>query len=208
MKLELSIEKTRVSDLTERFQLLSQRVRYKWHPRFGYIPRIEIPASKRADHRYMVKQMTKGANTLWSLFELLQKLNPVLRGWGNYYRFCTGASRQFAALDFHVGDCIWRWLMKKHKKLHRKRTRLARLPSLFAPLASHGVNAMSSSFSSHAARGTLPQRLDAHSCIHRCSRRAGCITKGARPVRRAGIRTRRQQCRTALMLDPTECQDL
>jgi hypothetical protein len=29
MKLELSIEKTRVSDLTEGFQFLSQRVRYK-----------------------------------------------------------------------------------------------------------------------------------------------------------------------------------
>ena len=121
MKLELSIEKTRVSDLTEGFQFLSQRVRYKWHPRFGYMPRIEIPTSKRADLRYLVKQMTSGANTLWSLSELLQKLNPVLRGWGNYYRFCTGASRQFAALDFYVGDCIWRWLMKKHRKLHRKR---------------------------------------------------------------------------------------
>src|ERR1700748_165567 len=85
------------------------------------------------DLRYMVKQMTSGANTLWSLSELLQKLNPVLRGWGNYYRFCTGASRQFAALDFYVGDCIWRWLMKKHTKLHRKRTRLVRLPSLLRP---------------------------------------------------------------------------
>ena len=133
MKLELSIEKTRVSDLTEGFQFLSQRVRYNWHPRFGYMPRIEIPTSKRADLRYVVKQMTKGANTLWSLSELLQKLNPVLRGWGNYYRFCTGASRHFAALDFYVGDCIWRWLMKKHRKLHRKRTRLARLPSLLRP---------------------------------------------------------------------------
>jgi hypothetical protein len=87
MKLELSIEKTPVSDLSEGFQFLSQRVRYKWHPRFGYMPRIEIPISNRADLRYMVKQMTKGANTLWSLSELLQKLNPVLRGWGNCYRF-------------------------------------------------------------------------------------------------------------------------
>ena len=81
MKLELSIEKTRVSDLNEGFQFLSQRVRYKWHPCFGYMPRIEIPTSKRADLRHTVKQMTKGANTLWSLSELLQKLNPVLRGW-------------------------------------------------------------------------------------------------------------------------------
>ena len=95
MKLELSIEKTRVSDLTEGFQFLSQRVRYKWHPRFGYMPRIEIPTSKRADLRSTVKQMTTRANTRRSLSELLQKLNPFLRGWRNYYRFCTGASRQF-----------------------------------------------------------------------------------------------------------------
>jgi RNA-directed DNA polymerase len=111
----------------------SQRVRCKWHPRLRYIPRIEIPTSKRADLRRTVKQMTKGSNALWSLTELLQKLNPVLSGWGNYYRFCTGASRQFAALDFYVGDCIWRWLMKKHKKFHCKRTRLVRLPSLLRP---------------------------------------------------------------------------
>jgi hypothetical protein len=101
MKLELSIEKTRVSDLTEGFQFLSQRVRYKWHLRYGYMPRIEIPTSKRADLRYIVKQMTSDANTLWSLSELLQKLNPVLRGWGNYYRFCTGqaASGRFRSCD-------------------------------------------------------------------------------------------------------------
>jgi len=132
MRLELSIEKTHVVDLTEGFQFLGHRARYKWHPRFGYMPRLEIPNRKRADLRYMVKQMT-GRTSGWSLPNLLQKLNPILRGWGNYYRFCTGASRQFAALDFYVGDRIWRWLMKKHGHLHRKRTRLVRLPSLLRP---------------------------------------------------------------------------
>ena len=52
---------------------------------------------------------------------------------GNYYRFCTGASQVFSSLDYYVGDRTWRWLMKKHKKLHRKRTRLVRLPSLLRP---------------------------------------------------------------------------
>jgi hypothetical protein len=55
----------------------------------------------------------------------------------------------------------------------------------------------------HAAGGTLSQRMDAHSCLHLCSRRAGCITKDARPVRRASVRIRRRPRCTALMLDPT-----
>ena len=108
-------------------------MRHKWHPRFGYMPRIEIPTSKRADLGYSVKQMTSGANTLWSLSELLQKLNSVLRGRETTIASAPGAKRQFAALDFYVGDCIWRWLMKKHKKLHRKGTRLVRVPSLLRP---------------------------------------------------------------------------
>jgi hypothetical protein len=127
MRLELSIEKTHVVDLTEGFLFLGHRVRYKWHSRFGYMPRLEIPNSKRADLRYMVKQMTTRSSG-WSLPNLLQKLNLILRGWGNYYRFCTGASRQFATLDFYVGDRIWRWLMKSrpHRSLGE------RTPSEFA----------------------------------------------------------------------------
>src|ERR1700751_2399793 len=97
------------------------------------------------DLRYMVKQMTSGANTLWSLSELLQKLNPVLRGWGNYYRFCTGASRQLAALDFYVGDCIWRWLMKSIRSSIVKGPGWCDNRVFFVLLASYGVKAMSSS---------------------------------------------------------------
>ena len=133
MGLELSTDKTRVCDLTEGFAFLGHRVRYKWHARFGFMPRIEIPTAKRAGLRYKVKQMTKRSATHWSLSHLLRKLNPILRGWGNYFRFCTDAGRFFASLDFYVGDRIWRWLMKKHGRLSRKRTRLRRKPSLKRP---------------------------------------------------------------------------
>lgn len=131
--LELSEEKTRLSDLTEGFEFLGHRVRHKWHPQFGLMPRVEIPKHKRADLRYVVKQLTKRATTARSLLDLLRKLNPILRGWGNYYRFCTGASQIFARLDYYVGDRIWRWLMKKHKGLKRKRTTLRRQPSWQRP---------------------------------------------------------------------------
>jgi len=133
MGLELSIEKTRVSDPTEGFEFLGHRVRYKWHPRFGFMPRIEIPTDKRADIRYKVKQLTKRSTIGWSLPHLLQKLNPILRGWGNYFRFCTGASDLFAAIDHYVGDRIWRWLMKKHQSLGRKKTIIRRMPSRLRP---------------------------------------------------------------------------
>ena len=112
---------------------LGHRVRYKWHPRFGLMPRIEIPNDKRADIRYKVKQMTTRSTIGWSLSHLLQKLNPILRGWGNYFRFCTGASAIFASIDWYVGDRIWRWLMKKHGSLSRKKTTIRRLPSRLRP---------------------------------------------------------------------------
>jgi RNA-directed DNA polymerase len=49
--LELSEEKTRISDLFEGFEFLGHRVRHKSHPRFGLMPRIEIPKQRRADLR-------------------------------------------------------------------------------------------------------------------------------------------------------------
>jgi hypothetical protein len=57
--LDLSPEKTRVTDLREGFEFLGHRVRLKWHHQFGLMPRIEIPKHKQADLRYRVKQETR-----------------------------------------------------------------------------------------------------------------------------------------------------
>ena len=79
MSLELSVDKTRVSDLTEGFAFLGHRVRYKWHPRFGFMPRIEIPNAKRADLRYAVKQVTNRSTTTWSLSQALSSWRETSR---------------------------------------------------------------------------------------------------------------------------------
>lgn len=131
--LELSDEKTRIADLCEGFEFLSHRVRLKWHPQFGLMPRIEIPKHKQADLRYRVKQLTRRSSLRQSLTDELQRLNPLLRGWGNYYRFCTGAHAVFGRLDHYIGDRLWRWLMKKHKGLRRQRSSIRRKPSLVRP---------------------------------------------------------------------------
>ena len=131
--LQLSAEKTRISDLRKGFEFLGHRVRLRWHPQFGLTPRIEIPKHKQAELRYKVKQQTRKNSTRRSLLDRLQRLNPILRGWGNYYRFCTNASTIFNSLDYYAGDRLWRWLMKKHHRLRRKRSNLRRLPSSVRP---------------------------------------------------------------------------
>jgi len=86
----------------------------RWDPRFGWTPRIEIPKLKAADLRYQVKQLTSRRTLPWSLDALLQKLNPILRGWANFYRYCTGAKDILSGLDWYVSDRVWRWMRKKH----------------------------------------------------------------------------------------------
>jgi RNA-directed DNA polymerase len=44
---------------------------------------------------------------------LIQKLNPILRGWANYYA-PTNASRSFAKADFLVFQKLWSWAKFRH----------------------------------------------------------------------------------------------
>jgi group II intron reverse transcriptase/maturase len=116
MRLELSSEKTRVTALTEGFDFLGHRVRLRWDPRFGYTPRIEIPKAKLSGLRRRVKELTRRNRVPLSLSRQLQDLNPILRGWGYYYRYCTNAKRFLVQLDWYVGDRLWRWMRKKYPK--------------------------------------------------------------------------------------------
>ena len=115
-KLELSQEKTQVTPFEKGFEFLGHRVRVKWDDRYGYYPRIEIPKRKVMDVCYRVKQRTTRRTTTWSLAQIIRKLNPILRGWGHFYRFCAGAKRILSAIDWYVGGRLLRWLRKKYPK--------------------------------------------------------------------------------------------
>jgi RNA-directed DNA polymerase len=46
---------------------------------------------------------------------LLRQLNPLLRGWANYYR--NGAAKAtFSKLDYYVGRKLWRWITRRHPR--------------------------------------------------------------------------------------------
>jgi hypothetical protein len=112
--LVLSEEKTHITATDTGFEFLGHRVRMKWDDRYGYSSRIEIPKQKVKDFRYRVKELTTRSTTTWSLETLLRQLNPILRGWGYFYRFCTGAKSILCSNDQYVRDRLYRWLRKKH----------------------------------------------------------------------------------------------
>ena len=114
-RLDLSVEKTHVTAVEKGFEFLGHRVRIKWDNRYGFGSRVEIPKRKVLDIRYRIKQLTT-RTTGWRLAKLLREMNPVLRGWANFYRFSIGAKTILKNLDWYVGERIWRWMARKYPK--------------------------------------------------------------------------------------------
>ena len=114
LKLTLSAEKTHVTALTEGFKFLGHRIRLRWDERWGYWPRIEIPKEAVKNLRYRIKQMTTRGHLQQSFQDVIDALNPVLRGWGYFYRHCYYAKTVFTHMDHYVWDRLRRWLRKKY----------------------------------------------------------------------------------------------
>ena len=121
--LELSAEKTRITPFGEGFDFLGHRVRLKWDRHRGYYTSLEIPKAKTQGLRHRIKRLTGRSTRNQSLEELLRRLNPILRGWGYFYRHCYGAHDVFSRIDSYVWDRIRRWLRKKYPKARTKRLR-------------------------------------------------------------------------------------
>jgi hypothetical protein len=120
LKLTLSPEKTHVTPLTEGFIFLGHRVRLRWDDRWGYWPRLEIPKDRTRDLCRRVKALTTRAHRNLPLREVIAALNPLLLGWGRFYRHCHGAKAVFSRIDHYAWGRVWRWLRKKYPYTSRR----------------------------------------------------------------------------------------
>jgi RNA-directed DNA polymerase len=123
LDLELHPEKTRRVDLShgrEGFDFLGCHLRKRmsgplWarlHRRVYYLQRWPSPRALRRI-RQRVKACTARRVCHRPLREIIAQLNPVLRGWGAYFR--TGnAARQFGQVDAHVAWRLQRLLTQRH----------------------------------------------------------------------------------------------
>ena len=118
LDLEMHPEKTRMVNLTGgkgSFVFLGCTIRKKRsiqrNPRRCYMQRWPSPkATKKI--RTRVRELTSARQSGQDVKQIIAKLNPVLRGWGNYFR--TGnADRKFNQLDSYVYARLVRWMQRR-----------------------------------------------------------------------------------------------
>ena len=114
--LELSPEKTQISHLTEGFDFLGFNIRHykSQNTRTGW--KLLIKPSKGS-----VQELQDKLRKTWyslkgqSITTTVWRLNPVIRGWANYYRIGV-ASRTFSKLDNWMFCREVRYVNHKHPK--------------------------------------------------------------------------------------------
>lgn len=105
--LKLSLEKTKITSIETGFDFLGFNLR-------KFKEKLLITPSKKGIKAFLEKirktiQIHRGSKTA----VLIQKLNPIIRGWTNHFRFCV-AKRTFSNIDRHIFSAIKRWAKRRH----------------------------------------------------------------------------------------------
>jgi len=115
--LELSKEKTLITNIEKGFDFLGMNCR-------KYNGKLLIKPSKAKVQlflRKIKKLLRENLNTPPN--RLIMKLNPILRGWGDYYQHVV-SKQIFSYVDSRVWQMIWKWTRRRHpskSKTWRKR---------------------------------------------------------------------------------------
>lgn len=114
LKLELNMEKTRVTHVNNGFDFLGFHVRryVSGHDK----PKLLVTPTEEAKKRLKakIKEMTNRKRFKDSPLLKFTALNAVLRGWMGYY--CHSNAKKTAKdLDFWVNERLFLWLQKRHR---------------------------------------------------------------------------------------------
>lgn len=105
--LSLSKEKTHITHIKDGFEFLGFHIK-----KFDNKLLIKPAKSKIKQLLQKVKGITQ---TSMSADIVIARLNPVIRGWANYYRH-VASSRSFSYVDHHIWRIIWVWAKRRHPK--------------------------------------------------------------------------------------------
>ena len=107
--LELSEEKSKVTDIETGFDFLGANLR-KYNGTLLMKPSRASVKGFLGSIRGTIRAHAGGA-----LGELIRLLNPRIRGWANYYRHIV-SSKVFTAVDNAIFDAMVRWMRRQHPR--------------------------------------------------------------------------------------------
>jgi RNA-directed DNA polymerase len=107
--LKLSEDKTKITPIEAGFDFLGFNIR-------KYQGKLLIKPTKDSI-KHVIKRLrdTFKANLSAKTGNLIQQLNPLIRGWANYYRGSV-ASVAFAKIDRAIAHASWKWARRRHPK--------------------------------------------------------------------------------------------
>jgi RNA-directed DNA polymerase len=117
--LRLSAEKTRVVHVDEGFEFLSHHIRRQRKRGTDKYYVYTKPSRKAVQQvKDKVKVQTYRSTRHLPVDAQIKKLNRLVAGWANYFRY--GVSKGvFDAVDHHAWGRLMRWIRAKHKGRHR-----------------------------------------------------------------------------------------
>lgn len=105
--LQLSLEKTKVTHIGDGFDFLGFNFR-----KYNGTLRIKPAKSNIKAVKQEIREVIK-ANKTAKTVTLINLLNPIIRGWGNYYRYVV-SNRVFHNIDHAIWQATWRWANRRH----------------------------------------------------------------------------------------------
>ena len=105
--LTLSEEKTLVTHIDNGFDFLGFNVR-KYNGTLLTKPSKDRVKKFTAKIKDVIKKNSSATQS-----DLIFTLNPIIKGWGNYYQFCA-ATETFRKTDNAIFQKIWRWCLRRH----------------------------------------------------------------------------------------------
>jgi hypothetical protein len=118
MGLELSMEKTKVTHAFDGFEFLGFHVRkFKEKKAVLIMPtKTNIQKLKDKINRHLDRRQHEE-----SVVNIIKALNPILRGWGNYYKF-VNSKEKLHDIEYYLSHKFQKWYRGKYQMGRRKGT--------------------------------------------------------------------------------------
>ena len=111
--LTISVEKTKITHISNGFDFLGHSVR-------KYNGLLLTKPSKKSVNK--IKRKVRNIinnNKAASQENLIRQLNPVIRGWANFFK-ASCASKSFSYIDQEIHLSIWKWCKRRHNQKNQK----------------------------------------------------------------------------------------